>query len=117
MEEQGPIEPDRLSNGYRDDDEHRVVRVQQTRGPLDVGIPTRPIRDILPCLDHPGSIHMPDITSDMVATLERERDRMKKKIRTLAGNRDAITTDLTAMRHVVVDGNEADTHLGYTGIG
>ncbi|MCX4398747.1 MerR family transcriptional regulator [Streptomyces sp. NBC_00257] len=96
-EKQGLIEPERLANGYRDYHEHLVDRVQQIRGLLAVGIPTRLIRSILPCLNEPQSIHMPYITPDMAETLERERDKMTDKIRCLTRNRDAITGYLAAI--------------------
>ncbi|MFD7617245.1 MerR family transcriptional regulator [Streptomyces sp. NPDC059802] len=95
-EEQGLIEPDRMPNGYREYDEHLVDRVHQIRGLLDVGLPTRVIRQILPCLNEPQTIHMPYITPDMVETLEYERDRMAEKIRYLIRNHDAINAYLDA---------------------
>ncbi|GGT77769.1 MerR family transcriptional regulator [Streptomyces atratus] len=95
-EEQGLIEPDRMPNGYREYDEHLVDRVHQIRGLLDVGLPTRVIRQILPCLNEPQTIHMPYITPDMVETLEHERDRMAEKIRYLIRNHDAINAYLDA---------------------
>ncbi|MFD7497220.1 MerR family transcriptional regulator [Streptomyces sp. NPDC059832] len=95
-EEQGLIEPDRMPNGYREYDEHLVDRVHQIRGLLDVGLPTRVIRQILPCLNEPQTIHMPYITPDMVERLEYERDRMAEKIRYLIRNHDAINAYLDA---------------------
>ncbi|MFF9403517.1 MerR family transcriptional regulator [Streptomyces sp. NPDC014744] len=98
-EERGLIEPQRLSNGG-DHDEHLVDRVQQIRGLLDVGIPTRLIRSILPCPNEPRSIHMPSITPDTVETLESGRDRMTDKIRCLTRNGDAITSGCRPRRSV-----------------
>ncbi|MFJ2909921.1 MerR family transcriptional regulator [Streptomyces sp. NPDC087228] len=89
-EEQGLIEPERMPNGYRVYGEYLVDRVIQIRGLLDVGLPTRIIKQILPCLNKPRTIHMPYATPDMVATLEHERDRMTEKIACLTKNRDAI---------------------------
>src|SRR3954449_10396473 len=71
-EEQGLISPDRSANGYRDYDERFVDRVAQIRGLLDAGLPVRIIRQLLPCLDAPGTIYCPDPTPEMLATLERE---------------------------------------------
>lgn len=96
-EEQGLINPDRCANGYRDYDDGLVDRVIQIRGLLDAGLPTRIIRQILPCLDRPRSIHFPDATPEMIATLERERDRMDQRIRCLTRNREAITGYLDAV--------------------
>ncbi|GAA3927945.1 MerR family transcriptional regulator [Actinomadura viridis] len=89
-EEQGLILPGRSPNGYREYDDATVDRVLQIRGLLDAGLPTRIIKQILPCLDKPRAIHFPDATPDMIATLERERDRMTGRIDCLTRNRDAI---------------------------
>jgi DNA-binding transcriptional MerR regulator len=97
-EEQGLIVSSRCANGYRSYDESTVDRVAQVRGLLDAGLPTRIIRQILPCLDKPRAIHFPDATPEMLATLEEERDRMTTRIRCLTRNRDAITEYLEAVR-------------------
>lgn len=97
-EEQGLIVPDRSPNGYRDYDEDTVDRVVQIRGLLDAGLPTRIIKQILPCLDKPRTIYFPDATPEMIATLEDERDRMTDRIRFLTRNRNAIGEYLAAVR-------------------
>ncbi|MEV0365658.1 MerR family transcriptional regulator [Nocardia fusca] len=97
-EEQGLIAAQRCANGYRSYDERFVDRVLQIRGLLDAGLPTRIIKQILPCLDTPRSIYFPDATPEMLATLEGERDRMTERIRCLERNRDAITEYLGAVR-------------------
>lgn len=93
-EEQGLIMSRRCTNGYRDYDERFVDRVVQIRGLLDAGLPTRIIKQILPCLDKPRSIFFPDATPEMIATLTRERDRMTAHIHCLSRNRDAISAYL-----------------------
>ncbi|GHE91504.1 MerR family transcriptional regulator [Amycolatopsis deserti] len=97
-EEQGLIVSRRLPNGYRDYDEYNVDRVLQIRGLLDAGLPTRIIKQILPCLNKPRTIYFPDATPEMLATLERERDRMTRRIECLARNRDAISEYLDIVR-------------------
>jgi DNA-binding transcriptional MerR regulator len=97
-EEQGLIAADRCANGYRSYDERFVDRIGQIRGLLAAGLPTRIIKQILPCLDKPRTIYFPDATPEMLATLERERDRMNDRIETLAHNRDAISEYLEAVR-------------------
>ncbi|MFF9064043.1 MerR family transcriptional regulator [Streptomyces sp. NPDC014891] len=97
-EEQGLIVADRLPNGYRDYDESNPDRVLQIRGLLDAGLPTRIIKQILPCLNKPRIIHFPDATPEMLATLEQERDRMTERIRCLTRNRDAVAEYLDAVR-------------------
>ena len=97
-EEQGLIVSERCANGYRDYDPRFVDRVLQIRGLLDSGLPTRIIKQILPCLDKPRAIHFPDATPEMLATLERERDRMTERIDCLIRNRDAIAEYLDVVR-------------------
>ncbi|WP_040795916.1 MerR family transcriptional regulator [Nocardia higoensis] len=90
-EEQGIIVPDRASNGYRDYDPRYVDRVRQIRGLLDAGLPIRIIKQILPCLDKPRSIHFPDATPEMLALLRTERDKLSERIAVLIRNRDAMS--------------------------
>ncbi|MBE8518796.1 MerR family transcriptional regulator [Amycolatopsis sp. H6(2020)] len=97
-EEQGLIIAGRGQNGYRDYDEPTVDRVVQVRGLLDAGLPTRIIKQILPCLDKPRTIYFPDATPEMIATLEAERDRMTRRAECLLRNRDAIVEYLAAVR-------------------
>jgi DNA-binding transcriptional MerR regulator len=97
-EEQGLITSQRLANGYRDYDERLVDRVRQIRGLLDTGLPTRIIKQILPCLDDRRAIVFSDATPETIATLERELDRMARRIECLTRNRDAIAGYLDAVR-------------------
>lgn len=90
-EEQNLIVPDRGVNGYREYDDRYVDRVKQIRGLLDAGLPTRVIKQILPCLDKPRSIHFPDATPEMLALLTGERDRLTERIQVLTRNRDAMS--------------------------
>ncbi|MER7754699.1 MerR family transcriptional regulator [Kitasatospora sp. NPDC097643] len=97
-EEQGLIFSARQANGYRDYDEAFVDRVLQIRGLLAAGLPTRIIRQILPCLSKPSTIHFEEATPEMLATLEQERDRMTQRIRCLQRNRDAVSEYLAEVR-------------------
>jgi DNA-binding transcriptional MerR regulator len=97
-EEQGLIISGRSANGYRDYGEAFVDQILQIRGLLDAGLPTRIIKQILPCLDKPRIIHFPDATPEMIATLEHERDRMTERIQCLSRNRDAIAEYLEVVR-------------------
>jgi DNA-binding transcriptional MerR regulator len=97
-EDQGLIAPTRSGNGYREYDERHVDRVVQIRALLDVGLPTRVIKTLLPCLDTPRSIRLPNPTAETIATLERERDKMTARIESLRSNRDAIARYLDAVR-------------------
>ncbi|MDX3638943.1 MerR family transcriptional regulator [Streptomyces sp. MB09-02B] len=97
-EEQGLLFSERSSNGYRSYDERYVDRVLQIRGLLDAGLPTRIIRQILPCLHHPRVIHFPDASPEIIATLERQRDRMTERIRSLVRDRDAVAEYIDVVR-------------------
>lgn len=102
-EEQGLLTPGRAANGYRDYAESLVDRVVQIRGLLDAGLPTRIIQQILPCLTEPRVIHFADATPEMMATLEREREQLDRRIRCLTRNRDAITSYREALRNLIAD--------------
>jgi DNA-binding transcriptional MerR regulator len=97
-EEQGLISVGRSSNGYREYDERLVDQVIQIRGLLDGGLPTRLIKQILPCLKTPRDIHFADASPEIIATLERERDHMTERIDFLTRNRDAIADYLNELR-------------------
>ncbi|MGA4846485.1 MerR family transcriptional regulator [Streptomyces sp. G5(2025)] len=98
-EEQGLIVSQRSANGYRQYDERLVDRVMQIRGLLDAGLPTRIIKQILPCLDKPRAIHFPDATPEMLAALELERDRMTERIDCLTRNRDAVASYIDVVQN------------------
>jgi DNA-binding transcriptional MerR regulator len=97
-EQQGLLTSSRSPNGYRDYAESCVDRVLQVRGLLDAGLPTRIIKQVLPCMDTPRAILISKATDETIATLERERDRMSDRIRCLERNRDAIAGYLDAVR-------------------
>jgi DNA-binding transcriptional MerR regulator len=96
-EEQGLISSTRAANGYREYEEHAVDRVTQIRGLLDAGLPTRIIRDVLPCLYEPEARYCPTTSPAIMARLEHERDRMSRRIEFLTRNRDAIASYLEAI--------------------
>jgi DNA-binding transcriptional MerR regulator len=98
-EEQGLIVPSRSPNGYRDYHEGYVDRVLQIRGLLDAGLPTRVIKQLLPCLNsETPAIHIPDPTPETIATLEHELERITQRIQCLARSRDAIADYLETTR-------------------
>jgi DNA-binding transcriptional MerR regulator len=89
-EEQGLLTPSRAVNGYREYSEASVDVVLQIKGLLDAGLPTRIIQQLLPCLDQPETIYVPDVTPEMIATLRREQARLSERIEFLTRNRDAV---------------------------
>ena len=90
-EEQGLIKPSRALNGYREYGEAHVDVVLQITGLLDAGLPTRIIEQLLPCLEQPQTIYVPDVTPEMIDTLRREQARLSERIEFLTRNRDAIS--------------------------
>jgi DNA-binding transcriptional MerR regulator len=99
-EEQGLITPSRALNGYREYGESHVDVVLQITGLLDAGLPTRIIQQLLPCLDKPQTIYVPNVTPEMIATLQREQDRLSERIEFLTRNRDAIADYLDTVLSV-----------------
>ncbi|GHJ99904.1 MerR family transcriptional regulator [Streptomyces sp. NPDC003753] len=97
-EDQGLIASRRDPNGWRCYDERNVDRVRQIRRLLEAGLPTRIIRQILPCLDEPGTIDVPDASPEIIAALEQERNRLTERIRFLVRNRDAVAAYLDTVR-------------------
>jgi DNA-binding transcriptional MerR regulator len=89
-EEQGLLTPSRALNGYREYGEAHVDVVLQITGLLDAGLPTRIIAQLLPCLDQPETIYVPDVTPEMIVTLRREQARLTERIDFLTRNRDAV---------------------------
>jgi len=89
-EEQGLLAPSRADNGYREYGESHVDVVRQIAGLLDAGLPTRIIEQLLPCLDTPQTIYVPDVTPEMIETLQREQARLSERIEFLTRNRDAV---------------------------
>ncbi|WP_433047192.1 GNAT family N-acetyltransferase [Dactylosporangium sp. CS-033363] len=102
-EEQGLLAPERRANGYREYGEHLVDRVQQIRGLLEAGLPTRLIKNVLPCLDNPCTITISDAGSEVVALLRQERDRMDARIACLSRNRDAIDAYLSKVTRPMIE--------------
>ncbi|MBW8707613.1 Mercuric resistance operon regulatory protein [Streptomyces sp. MBT84] len=98
-EAKGLITSTRGPNNYRDYREATLGRVQQIRELLNAGLSTHAIRGILPCLESPRDpIVFEGVTSETVAALERERDRLTERIDVLARNRDAIADYLTELQ-------------------
>ena len=99
-EEQRLITPSRALNGYREYGESHADVVLQIKGLLEAGLPTRIIQQLLPCLDKPQTIYVPDVTPEMIATLQREQARLSDRIEFLTRNRDAIADYLDTVLSV-----------------
>jgi len=110
-EAQGLIEPRRLSNGYREYDDYLVDRVIQIRGLIDSGIPTRIIKQMLPCLGQPHKIIVDDAEPELLTLLAQERDRMALRVECLTRNRDAIDGYLNAVAEATSARSALDTAM------
>jgi DNA-binding transcriptional MerR regulator len=97
-EAEGLIRPARRGNGYRDYADGAVEAVQQIRGLIENGLPTRIIREILPYLDGPADL-MPRVPcAYMLDEVARQREQLDRRIRCLTHNRDALDSYLRAAR-------------------
>lgn len=92
--------PGRSANGYRDYDEQSVDRALQIRGLIDSGLPTRVVRQVLPCLKQPRTILVRDATPETLGILESERNRMSERIECLTRSRDAISRYIETVRRM-----------------
>ncbi|MGY4650644.1 DNA-binding transcriptional MerR regulator [Mycobacterium sp. URHB0021] len=106
-EEQGLIKPSRALNGYREYGEAHVDVVLQITKLLDAGLPTRIIEQLLPCLEQPQTIYVPDVTPEMIDTLRREQARLSERIEFLTRNRDAVADYLDKVLSVKAANNKS----------
>jgi DNA-binding transcriptional MerR regulator len=97
-EQHGLLSSDRSANGYRDYAPQAVEQVTQIRGLIEAGIPIAIIKDILPLLDNPRTIHLTGPATELVDALEHHRELLDARIQCIARNRDAITRYLDAVR-------------------
>jgi len=91
-EEQGLLAPERTSSGQRTYAEAAVERVQMIQGFFAAGLPSRTIRQLLPCVDTGHG------SPEALAMLAVERDRITAAIEELAAARDALDR-LVAIAH------------------
>lgn len=97
-EDQGLLSSQRSANGYRNYDPQAVERATQIRGLIDAGIPTAIIREILPLLDNPCTIHFTGPAREVIEALEHHREQLDARIQCIARNRDAINRYINAIR-------------------
>lgn len=88
-EEQGLLEPERTTSGYRIFTESDMITVARIGSLLDAGLGTRKIATILPCLtqyDDGIALTCSDLYNDLVA----ERGALMERIATLQESVDAL---------------------------
>ena len=79
-EEQGLLEPDRSGNNYRDYGDEAIEQVRQIKILVGAGIPTRIVRELLPCLHGPTAELPRQANPEMAALLKSARDRLQEHI-------------------------------------
>ncbi|MEW1823096.1 MerR family transcriptional regulator [Arthrobacter sp. NPDC080031] len=89
-EEQDLLHPIRSSNNYREYAEESVQQVQQIRGLLDAGLPTRLIRLLLPCVQGPAAELPPQPNSEMAGLLRTELENLQARIEFLSHSKNEI---------------------------
>lgn len=94
-EQQGLLAPQRLPSGYRVYSEADVETVRRIRCLLAAGLSTTLIAQTLPCVRADDDRLVP-ACPDLVAQLERERERITRTIRELRTSRTMLDTVLGA---------------------
>jgi DNA-binding transcriptional MerR regulator len=89
-EEKGLLRPNRTPAGYRVYTEEHAETVRRIRILLAAGLNTDTVREILPCMVDDGEFLAPGC-DDLVAELERERQRIDDRIAELHDVRSALT--------------------------
>ncbi|MEU1730960.1 MerR family transcriptional regulator [Streptosporangium sp. NPDC020145] len=91
-EEQGLLTSHRSASGHRHYTAEAPTVVGHIRVLLAAGLPTRTIRDILPCIEGPG----PDIHPCVQNYLRTHLEEIETQITTLQRSRSSLTNLLTA---------------------
>ncbi|WP_134742364.1 MerR family transcriptional regulator [Nocardioides sp. 503] len=92
-EEQGLIAPERTGSGQRSYAESAVERVQMIQQFFTAGLPSRTIRQLLPCVDTGHG------SPEAFAMLAAERDRITAAMADLAAARDALDALIDLAHH------------------
>lgn len=94
-EGQGLLSPKRDGSGYRDYTEEDIAAAKRIRYFLDAGLSTATIATVLPCLEDRVGAPVPTCP-DVIADLQRERDRIVGAIDALTASRAAIESVIHA---------------------
>ncbi len=95
-EEHGLIDSDRLSNGYRDYAPATVEKVAFIRDLLAAGLPSRLLREIMPCVTDSG--HDQASCADLSSQVEQVRDSLLQQERRIRARRETLEQYLTGQR-------------------
>ncbi|MER7650941.1 MULTISPECIES: MerR family transcriptional regulator [Streptomyces] len=100
-ERAGLLRPERLANGYRDYAESDVAAVQRVRALLAAGLPTRIIRQVLPCTTGTAAVHpcpgVLDALHDQLRALDRQFTALAAARQALRETIDETTARQAAM--------------------
>ncbi|WP_448810764.1 MerR family transcriptional regulator [Agromyces bauzanensis] len=107
-EEQGLITSERSANGYRDYPESVVADVEQVRGLISSGLPTRLIRLVLGMDGVEGEELARTCSRNLAESLAEELAVLDCKIGCLTRSRDTVREFLARSRHAEVLG---DVHV------
>ncbi|MGW1186201.1 MerR family transcriptional regulator [Streptomyces drozdowiczii] len=92
-EEQGLLTSDRLAGGHRRYDAEAPAVVRRIRSLLDAGLPTRTIRDLLPCVRQDGTVALCKLE-----TLEQHLQGLDDRISALQETRSSLAGLVGAAR-------------------
>ncbi|MEV5601908.1 MerR family transcriptional regulator [Streptomyces sp. NPDC052299] len=92
-EEQGLLASHRAGGGHRRYDPDAPAVVRRIRSLLDAGLPTRTIRDLLPCVRQDGTVALCKLD-----TLEQHLRGLDDRISALQETRSSLAVLVTAAR-------------------
>ena len=104
-EEQGLLESERRSNGYRDYPESAVDQVELVRGLVTSGLPTRLVRTLLGMEGVEGEELARTCSRNVAETLANELETLDSKIACLTRSRETVRNFLARTRHAEVLGD------------
>ncbi|MEW1847886.1 MerR family transcriptional regulator [Nonomuraea angiospora] len=93
-EQQGLLQPERTSNGYRRYDSGAVTRVRNIQLLLSNGFTAQDVRGFLPCLDD-GEVSLGPACPPGVAAVSRKVAALEERIAELSAVRDRLVEALT----------------------
>jgi DNA-binding transcriptional MerR regulator len=96
-EDEGLIAPGRHHNGYRDYCDFTLARVRRVRSLLDVGLPLRLVREVLPHLGDEGT-PVTSVCDEFLDEVQRYRDGVAARISHLTSQQDTLDAYLRAAR-------------------
>lgn len=97
-EQQGLLQSERGNNNYRDYAEESIESVRQIRHLIEGGMPTRIIRELLPCVNGPSAEMPPTHNTEMADMLNQELCTLRERIEMLTKARELVECYLDRVR-------------------